>query len=117
MSATWITHKGKKILYSTYGRQSFKEMMETLEQQVTLLKTSPEKVLLLDDFNDTHSSPEFLQQYKQWGKDIIRKKAKKNAMIGVTGLKQILFNAYVSFTGANIVLFATKAEALDYLVK
>lgn len=41
---------------------------------------------------------------------------KSSAVIGMTGLISIMYNAFVSMTGRNIKSFKSKEEALEYLV-
>lgn len=41
---------------------------------------------------------------------------KSGAVIGMTGLISIMYNAFVSLTGRNIKSFKSKEEALEYLI-
>ncbi len=41
----------------------------------------------------------------------------KTAVVGVTGLKKVLADAIAKFSGTHTKYFATKEEALDWLVR
>lgn len=115
MTIEWIEHNGKKILYSCYSNLSEDEMIGVIEEQAEICKKSDQKLLLLDDFRDSTGSSNFINRTKELGKTIINDKTKKNAILGVTGLKKALLKAYVALTGADIRPFNTKKDALEYL--
>ena len=114
----WIDHKGKKIMYGDYrGLKTIEEMLQTLDEAISEELASPTKVLVLANFEDSFGSPEFMGHLKQVGKEMLPK-VQKTAVLGITGVKGILLNAYIRFTGdENIRTFDTEAEALDWLVE
>jgi hypothetical protein len=44
-------------------------------------------------------------------------KVAKSAVVGITGVKEVLLVAYNKFTGRNLMSFKTGAQALDWLAK
>lgn len=117
MNSTWIDYKGKKILYTVYSKQSSAQMIESLKEQVEIVKQQNGKVLILDDFRDSFASQEFYDLAKDLGKNILAQKTRKNAILGVEGVKKLLLQGYNLFAGQKIEPFDTKEQALDYLAK
>lgn len=117
MNNEWIEYKGKKILYTVYSNQSKENMIEILKEQAEIVKSQPDKVLILDDFRDSYGSDEFLNLAKELGNTILNQKALKNAALGITGVKKILLKTYNLFTSNKVEPFDSKEEALEYLVK
>lgn len=116
MKVQWITHNGKQILFTDYnGVKSQDEMIEILYESNEAIKNAPGKVLSLIDSTNATVGPDFLQAAKEQGKELMYK-IDKTAMVGVTGLKAMLLKGYNMFTGMDMIPFATKEDALEYLV-
>ena len=79
-----------------------------------MLAESPDKVLVLANVEGAAIST--LETIKRGGKGRIAPKVAKSALLGVTGLKDILLRAYNTFTGSSARSFSIEAEALDWLV-
>jgi hypothetical protein len=116
MPANWIEYKGKEILFIDYRGLGMDESLETLEQVEKIITERKEKVLILVDTRDTYTSAEFMARLKETGKQM-RPLMKKQAIVGITGLKAILLDAYNRFTGASLRPFSTLAEAKEWLVR
>jgi hypothetical protein len=93
---TWISHKGKKILYANYGGLAEQEYLAALEEtQAEILKQpSGSNTLLLTDMTDTHITP----ATRDKGKDMSVKiraagKATSPAIVGITGVQKIIAQA------------------------
>ena len=72
---------------------------------------------ILSNFDGVPVGTEFMNKVKPWGKEL-QPKIKRQALLGVTGLKNILLQGYILFTGEKeIKTFDSEAEALDYLTK
>lgn len=114
----WIEVKGKKIIYIDYtGLKELEEMFAVLDECVKIVKTLPGNYLSLTNFTDSVASSEFMDRLKKEGKSVFEQKTGKGASVGITGLKLILFQAYLRFTGSkNRKLFNTEREAIDWLV-
>ncbi|MBN2006103.1 MAG: hypothetical protein JXA21_22290 [Anaerolineae bacterium] len=117
MSVEWIEYKGKRILYVDFRGLRNEGMLENLELEAKMLAETPGKVLVLGNFEGTRASNAFMDRLKQLGKEVIEDKVARNAVLGVTGLKEILMRAYNAVTGGKARPFATEAEALEWLVK
>ena len=116
MKVQWITHKGKKVLFSDYSNvKSQAEMLSILNQYLEEVRASSGKILIFADVSDAATGPDFMKQAKEQGKSLIER-TDKSAIIGITGLKGMLLKGYNLFSGDKMKPFSTKEEALDYLV-
>ena len=116
MKVEWITYKGKKILFTNYNNvKSQAEMLSILNETFELVRSTPGQILALTDATNAATGPDFMKAAKEQGKPLTHK-IDKSAAIGITGLKGMLLKGYNLFTGDKMKPFATKEEALDYLV-
>lgn len=115
MSVNWIEYKGKEILFIDYRGLGLEESLETLEQVDKIMAERNEKALILVDTRDTYTSAEFMARLKESGKRM-RPLMEKQAIVGITGLKAILLDAYNRFTGSALRPFSTLEEAKEWLV-
>jgi hypothetical protein len=117
MATEFIQYKGKKILYGDYrGIKDQKDMLKTLELASKLMKETPGKFLLLTDLTDCVIGKEFFRNAKELGADVIKDKAEKHAIIGVTGMKGIVVKGYAAVSKDNIKVFDSETEAKEYLI-
>ncbi len=115
MATTWITHEGKRILYTDFRDcASEAEMTAVFEKAVQIVLASPEPVLTMNNFEGVAVSRTFLRTLKARGADY-KDKVKAKAVLGVTGIKKTLLNTYSILTGIDARAFETEAEALAYL--
>ncbi len=118
MEVKWIEHQERKIVYVDFrGARNGEDLLTVLYQFADLLKRSPGKVLSLLNFENVYPTTGFMSEAKKLGKEIGLEKMGKSAYIGVTGLKNVLFQAYLRFTGqGETELFDTEEKAKDWLV-
>jgi hypothetical protein len=118
MSISYIYHKGKKIMFCDYSQ------CKTAEATIRVLDLAREEYLksdeqfwVLNDFTGGVVSNEFMDKAKQYGKELFDARTPKTASLGITGIKKIFVSTYNLFVKNKLILFETKAEALDFLVK
>ncbi len=113
----WIESNGKQILYVDYTKlKTTPELLAVLDEQIKVSLSVPGKYLGVSDFTDATISKEFLDKINQAGKEVFEEKAEKGAVIGITGLKSVLFQGYLKFTGAKTTkAFNSREEALAFL--
>lgn len=59
-----------------------------------------------------------MDEVKKVGNAVLKVKIQKTATVGITGIKKILFKAYIVFTGQkDVKLFDNQKEALDWLTE
>jgi hypothetical protein len=78
---------------------------------------SDEKFLVLNDFSGGVVSNEFMDKAKQYGKELFDARTPITASIGITGIKKVFISTYNLFVTNKLILFDSKAEALEYLAK
>jgi hypothetical protein len=82
-----------------------------------ILASQPDSVLLLTDFRDMRYDKERTDYAKQVSKDI-KPFVKKSALLGVEGLKKIILNSIITFSGrTNMKPFLEVKDALEWLIK
>jgi hypothetical protein len=115
----WIEHKGKKIQYIDYsGLKSSEELLQVLDEAVKEEIASPTKMLVLANFEGVSAGTDFMERIKKTGKEVGSQKILKTAAIGIGGVKNVLFETYLRFTGdKNTRSFDNEAKALDWLVE
>jgi len=116
---SWIEHKGIKILFSDYeGCKTAEEMISVLYQEVEELNKQEGKSLVIANYNNSFGSIKYMNVLKEVGKDILLKKIKKTATMGIVGYKEALFKSYIFFSEQkNVKLFYDKETALDWLIE
>ena len=118
MKVEWITYGGKKILYVEYsGAKNENELISILHKEVEIERRMAEQILCLVNVSNTHATSGYMSELKRLGKEVRNQKVSKTATIGVDGLKKVLFNAYVMFTGEINKAFDNEKEAKDWLVR
>lgn len=116
MSTRWITHQGKRIIYTDFRDcKSEAEMDAVFEKAVQMVLAEPEPVLTLNNFDGVTVPPSFLPKLRSRGAEYSHK-VRAKAVLGVTGMKKTLINTYSILTGIDARAFRTEAEALAYLV-
>ena len=111
-------YNGRKIIFlDLHGVQP-----EGIKSRVELAKTlifasQPNSVLLLTDFRDMRYDRERTDYAKQVSIDI-KPFVKKSALLGIEGLKKIIMQSLMVFSGrTNMKPFADVKDALEWLIK
>ncbi len=111
----FIQHKGKKILHLDLSGAKVTEVIQLIREATPVIAAQPEKSIrtLTDVTNMKFDSgaTEALKQFTRHNKPYVI----AGAVVGVTGLKQIIYNAVLKFSGRNIVAFDTLEQAKDWL--
>jgi hypothetical protein len=117
MPANWIEINKKKIFYVDYrGLKTQDEMIENLKTAAGLLLDSEPHFLFLADFRGATIGYEFQKQSNKLSTTIKKLQPEKAAIIGITGLKKLILNAFNLINKEKVVPFKTKEEAIAYLV-
>ena len=117
MSVKQVDYKGKKIIYVDYrGLTKIEQHIQNVEELNQAVKESKTPVLILSNFESVSVGSEYMNRVKEAGKEN-QSKIKAQAVLGVTGLKNILLQGYITFTGEkNMKTFDSETEAMDWLV-
>jgi hypothetical protein len=120
MPATWMDHKGKRILYVDFRKLDSKAVLLLMKESDDMVVASPSKVLYLGNIEDAAVSREVMGQLKQYADKSVRKKFEKLAILGVSGVMKVFFDAFVAMMDRSTVQvksFRTEEEALKWLVE
>ncbi|MBI4979278.1 MAG: hypothetical protein HZC28_17485 [Spirochaetes bacterium] len=117
MSAQWIDHKGKKIIYIKYGGLTQPQMLDQIREATKMIvESGSNENLSLTDMTDTHIFDEFMELAKIEGAKSLPL-TKKAAIVGVVGVKRILLNAVNMVSPKARKPFDTIEQAKDWLVE
>lgn len=119
MPVSTINHQGKTILYIDYTPYKNKdEMIANLHKVADYYKKAILPVSSLTDVTGAYLSNEFIDEMKSLTREVFQEKSNKAAVIGITGIKKILLDAFNMITkNGGIKAFNTKEEALSYLTR
>jgi hypothetical protein len=111
-----IEHRGKEILIvdvsNSRGAATSIDILAKAREQID--SRAPKSLLLLTDVTNTHydaGGAEAMKQYSRANTPYI----KASAVIGVVGIKRVLFSAVVKLTGRQIATCDTVEAGLDWL--
>lgn len=116
MSIKNIVHNGKMVIVTNYRGLKEAEQLRALEQLTQIAEMSSTSVPFLNNFKGTSVGSEYMNRVRAMGKAYQPGK-NRQAILGVTGLKKILLQAYLAFSGAReIKAFDNETKAMDWLV-
>ncbi|MFP4477301.1 MAG: hypothetical protein ACLFOY_17190 [Desulfatibacillaceae bacterium] len=117
MPNSWITHKGKRILFVDYKGEDEKTMFKTVDESTEMITKSSAPVLVLADVTDVVGTVAFIKHAASQGARV-EHNVPKAAIIGVSVIKKALligYNRVVKQQGFKP--FNNREEALDWLVR
>ncbi|MBN2099148.1 MAG: STAS/SEC14 domain-containing protein [Dehalococcoidia bacterium] len=120
MLAKWMERNGRKILYVDFRDLSSQEILLLMKESDSMVLSSPQKVLYLGNIENAAVSREVMKQLRQYADKSVRKRFEKLAVVGVTGVKKVFFDAFVSMmdkSSVQVKSFSTEGEALEWLVE
>ena len=117
-SLQWIQHKGKRILYTDIASQKTEELLDIVERLRLVIEKEPSNsVCCICDVTGGKTNPEMMQALKEFSK-YIDPYMKIIVLLGIEGLKTILFNSVLMVTRSKkLVLKNSKEEAMDWLAE
>jgi hypothetical protein len=113
----FITHKGKRVLSIDYSHSDVEMMKAVAEEGNRVISREPSNsVLTLNDVTGASFDSESVEVLKSR----VAANApyvKRAAVIGISGLQRLIYEAVKFFAKRTIPLFSTREEALDYLTE
>jgi hypothetical protein len=116
-SLSYQQYKGKNILYIDFRNKKRNQNIATIYDAAKEVRAWTEKGLILPDFRNAITTPEFLTYAKQLGLEVFAPKSLKSACIGITGAKKKLLQEYNTFCSRSVVSFETEEEAKEWLIR
>lgn len=112
-----ISYKGKTILYLDFTNMRDKDEIMKLEGEgATYIRSQPKNsVYTLTNMEGMF----FNNEIKKYFEEVVKGNTpyvRSGAVIGLSGLISIMYNAFVTVTGRNIKSCKSKDEALEYLI-
>jgi hypothetical protein len=119
--SSWITYKGKNIRFTDFSGLKGEEFVSAIHDSTTLdslefsgLNNTLSPVLI--DYTGSVISSDAAQALRASGAKTT-KCVSKIAVIGITGVKQVLLNIANRITGNKMTAFDKKEDALEWLIK
>lgn len=111
----FIRRNGKEILLLDFSNCHIKDWMPAIEEAKKIIKTRPENSLLtLTDVTNALFNEEISQKMKEFTAHN-KPYVKAAAVVGITGLKKIIFDAVLLFSKRKLHTFDTIEQAKDWL--
>jgi hypothetical protein len=111
----FIEHKGRKILHLNFADCKPNEVLQVIEQAKSIINTqSLKSVYTLTDVTNSAFNSAVSDAMKDF---VLHNKpyVVASAVVGVTGLKQIIFNAVMKLSGRKLTAFENLEAAKDWL--
>ena len=113
----FVTHQGKQILLADYSGCTRQALLDILkESERIVLAQPPGSVLTLADVTGVQVSKDVVDEAK---KVAVRERdrVKRAAIVGIESVPKVLFDSVRTFAAREYHTFATREEAMDWLVK
>ena len=116
MKSYTITHKGVNIYYMDFtGIKTENEVQAVIDESIQFIRNQPpHSAICLTNISDMHFNNQIKEKFQNFingNKPYI----KASAVLGVTGLKQILFNGLMKITGRDVRSFDDAESAKEWL--
>lgn len=113
----FIEHRGKRVLFIDYSNCDAALLKEVVQEGHRIITQQPlNSVLTLNDVTGTSFDTESV--------NVLKSKVaanapfvKRAAVIGISGLQALIYQAVQSFSKRSIPLFSSSQTALDWLVR
>ena len=112
----FIQHKGKQILHLDFTHAKPQEVVEASRAAISVIAKQPAKsIRTLTDVTNMNFDTASTQALKDLAKHNTPY-VMAGAVVGITGLRQIIYNAVIKFSGRNLVVFDTPDLAKEWLI-
>ena len=115
----FIDHKGKQIIYLDFSDMQGDAMVQIVRnfEQIVMENKAKGNLVSLTNFTNARTFGEGLEEIKRVAK-AVRPYLNKRAVVGITGVKAILYKMVNLFaSGTPTKIFDTLEDAKDYLVE
>ena len=113
----FVTHQGKQILLADYTGCTRQTLLDILKERERIVLAQPKgSVLTLVDVTGVETSREVFDEVK---KVAVRERAqvRRAAVVGIESVPKVLFDSLKTFAAREYRTFATREEAMDWLVQ
>ncbi|MFX1276983.1 MAG: hypothetical protein ACFFBP_14500 [Promethearchaeota archaeon] len=114
---SWITYKGKEILYDDYRNLQGSKFPALVNAILKLtMESGKTEILGLVDVRGSYAIKETVDAFSNAGK-VAGPISKKTAVLGITGVKKIFLNVVNKFSKIGAKPFDSIEDAKEWLVK
>ena len=117
MSVEILKEGNNSIVYVNHQGLSGSKLISNFAEANKILINGGQDQLLLTDFRNASLSKEVIDYIKSDETKAASGNCKKQAIVGITGIKKMILNVYNGMTKANMKIFNTFEEAKEYLLK
>jgi predicted RND superfamily exporter protein len=111
----FIEQRGKRILFLDFSDCHIDEVLKTIEEARQVIKVQAENSLLtLSDVTDARFNTEVTRAMKELTEHN-KPYVKAAAVVGITGMKKIIYDAITKLSKRNIATFDDLESAKDWL--
>jgi len=119
MKSKWVTHRGKRIMYSDYT--NFEIDLQGLQTEVNavddiICREPDNSVLLLVNVRNTTATVEVVELFKKSSARTTYH-LRKVAVMGVSGVRRMLHDIVTRFSGQETTIFDDVDAAKDWLAE
>jgi hypothetical protein len=116
-SATFIQHQGRKLFHIDFKGSDVPTAKRVIADAASAIRAQPpHSAYVLTDITDAHWDDDVKEALKALAKGNAPY-VKASAIVGVTGIRSIIFSAIARFSGREFKLFDTVDAAKDWLAK
>lgn len=113
----FIQHKWRQLLLLDFSCCSVHEAIITMDKAKKIIRSQPQSsVLILTDVTDARYNLEVVEKLKEFTNGN-NPYVKASAVVGLDGLKKIVYNAVVMFSGRRLSVFEDIEKAKDWLIE
>lgn len=113
---TYVKHKGQAIFVIDFSHCPAKEILLLLDQvRADIARHAPGSMLTLADFTESHVDKAVATKIKEV---LVRDRpyVKRSAWVGTDSLPHVFYENFKSFSQRDFPTFATREEAMNWLV-
>ncbi len=111
----FLSHGAKRILLLDFSNCTSQEILQTIETARAAIRKQPtHSVLTLTDVTNAQYDRTVTEALKQFAKHNTPY-VKAGAVVGLDGLKKIIYKAVMTFSGRNLQIFDTRQQAERWL--
>ena len=112
-----LTHKGKEIIFLDFSNCHVDEVFKVIELAEKIIRVQQHNtVLTLSDVTDTRYNRDVIRALKEFANEN-KPFVRAGAVIGIDGLKKVVYDAVMKFSGRNLPAFDDVEKAKDWLVE
>ena len=113
----FIKHNYRQILLLNFSCCSVDEAIQTIAEASEIIKSQPESsLLILTDVTGARYNLEVVEKLKQFTRDNTPY-VRASAVVGLDGLKKVIYNAVIMFTRRKISVLDDIEQAKDWLIQ